>query len=228
MLADEGSFFLNVGGSPSSPLLPHEILLKLSALFHLQNTFHWIKSITVRTTEGKEISAGHFKPINSRRFVNDCHEYIFHLTKTGSTGIDRLGVGVEYADKSNIRRWSHTGGADKRCRGNNWYIPYDTIQNRLKERPHPATFPVELPAMCIRLHGWRPDLVVMDPFLGIGSSAVAAKQCGVGRFIGFEMDADYLATAKERVELATAMEGEAGGGGVRKNGQGEQLELEAR
>lgn len=204
VLSDQGSFFLNIGASPSNPLLPHEVLLKLSSLFHLQNTIHWIKSITVRTPEGKEISAGHFKPINSRRFVNDCHEYIFHLTKTGSKPIDRLGVGVEYSDKSNIARWSHTGGSDKRCRGNNWYIPYETIQNRLKDRPHPATFPVELPLMCIRLHGWRSDLVVLDPFLGIGSSAVASKQCGVGAFIGFEIDAAYLATARERIDIEIA------------------------
>jgi DNA modification methylase len=37
----------------------------------------------------------------------------------------------------------------------------------------------------------------MDPFLGIGHSAVAAKRCGAGRFIGFEIDEQYLEEAKE-------------------------------
>src|SRR5579883_2514632 len=126
ILADDGSFFLNVGACPSNPMLPHEILLRIKRFFVLQNTIHWIKSITVETRKRELISSGHFKPIRSHRYITDCHEYIFHLTKTGSTPIDRLAVGVPYTDKSNIKRWSHTGGQDKRCRGNTWFIPYRT------------------------------------------------------------------------------------------------------
>jgi site-specific DNA-methyltransferase (adenine-specific) len=197
VLRDDGSFFLNVGAAPSNPMLPHEILFELKDLFVLQNTIHWIKSITVETRKGEILSIGHFKPIRSNRFITDCHEFIFHLTKTGSTPIDRLSIGVPYADKSNISRWSHTNGKDKRCRGNTWFIPYQTIQNRYDQRPHPATFPKELPKMCIQLHGWRPDLVMLDPFLGIGSSAVAALESSIKRFVGFEIDEEYLMTANE-------------------------------
>jgi site-specific DNA-methyltransferase (adenine-specific) len=71
-------------------------------------------------------------------------------------------VGVPYADKSNIARWGHTAGRDLHCRGNTWFIPYRTIQNRRRDRPHPATFPVELASNCIRLHG-KKSAVVMDP-----------------------------------------------------------------
>lgn len=200
-LSDNGSFFLNIGGSPSNPLLPHEVLLELRDLFVLQNTFHWIKAITVKTRKGEQISAGHFKPINSKRYVNNCHEYVFHLTKTGNRQIDRLGVGVPYTDKSNIARWGHTKGQDKRCRGNNWYIPYQTIQSRDAQRPHPATFPVELPVMCIRLHGWRSDLVMLDPFLGIGHSALAAKETGIGEFWGFELEPEFFALSQEKLGI---------------------------
>jgi len=56
--------------------------------------------------------------------------------------------------------------------------------------------------MCIRLHGWREDLVVMDPFLGIGSSAIAAVEAGVARFIGSEIDKTYLSVAQERLQSA--------------------------
>lgn len=202
ILCDNGSFFLNVGAAPSNPLLPYEVLFELKDLFILQNTLHWIKSITVETRDGKKISTGHFKPIRSHRYITDCHEFVFHLTKTGNTPIDRLGVGVPYADKSNIKRWSHTKGKDKRCRGNTWFIPYETIHNREGQRPHPATFPVELPKMCIRLHGWRSDLVMIDPFLGIGSSALAAMECKIERFYGFEIDGDYFKTAKELIKEA--------------------------
>jgi site-specific DNA-methyltransferase (adenine-specific) len=202
VMKDDGALFLNVGGSPSNPLLPHQLAVRFSEFFVLQNTFHWIKSITVQPREGPEISAGHFKPINSRRFVNDCHEFIFHLTKDGKVPLDRLAVGVEYADKSNIARWAHTRGErrDRRCRGNNWFIAYETIQRRARERPHPATFPVQLAERCIKLHGVRPDLTVLDPFVGTGSSAVAAQACSVARFIGFDIDADYLRIAAERTE----------------------------
>ena len=37
-----------------------------------------------------------------------------------------------------------------------WDMPYETIQSRIKERPHHSSFPVELPEMCIRLHGVTP------------------------------------------------------------------------
>src|SRR5438445_9585997 len=158
VLKPNGSFFLNIGGIPSNPLLAHGLVVELGALFTLQNTFHWVKSITVETRNKEILSVGHFKPINSRRFVNDCHEFIFHLTKTGRTPLDRLSLGVPYADKSNIRRWAHTKGRDLRCRGNNWFIPYKTIVSRSKERPHPATFPVELAINCIKIHGCREDL----------------------------------------------------------------------
>jgi site-specific DNA-methyltransferase (adenine-specific) len=40
---------------------------------------------------------------------------------------------------------------------------------------------------------------MLDPFLGIGNSAVAAQRCGVKRFIGFEIDESYLKEAKRRV-----------------------------
>jgi site-specific DNA-methyltransferase (adenine-specific) len=195
ILKPSGSFFLNIGSAPSNPMLPHEIVFELRRLFVLQNTIHWIKSITIA-----DRSHGHFKPISSPRFLNDCHEYIFHFTIGGKIDIDRLALGVPYQDKSNIARWSHTGGSDLRCRGNTWFVPYETIQRRAKERPHPATFPVALAENCIKLHGLARARTMLDPFLGIGNSAVAAQRCGVKRFIGFEIDKNYLAEAKRRLK----------------------------
>jgi DNA modification methylase len=42
------------------------------------------------------------------------------------------------------------------------------------------------------------ELTVLDPFLGIGTAAVAAQQCGVSEFIGFDLDEEYLAEAVRR------------------------------
>ena len=224
-LRSDGSLFLNIGAAPSNPMLPHEIVMALRGSFVLQNTIHWIKSIAIddrcsrrpvgdatrrqqthrsgasHTKAATEIrSYGHFKPISSKRFLNDCHEYIFHFTKTGRVELDRLALGVPYQDKSNIGRWRHTRGEDLRCRGNTWFVPYETIQSREKERPHPATFPVQLAEWCIKLHGASRVHTMLDPFLGIGTSAVAARRWGVRKFIGFEIDETYLAEAKRRLE----------------------------
>jgi site-specific DNA-methyltransferase (adenine-specific) len=144
-----------------------------------------------------DLAVGHFKPIVSNRFLNDCHEYVFHFTKDGKSTLDKLSVGVPYQDKSNIGRWKQAK-QDKRDRGNTWFIPYETIQMR-KERPHPATFPIKLPEMCISLHGLKEKMVVMDPFLGIGSTAVASTKLGVS-FVGFEIDKDYVDMAVSRLD----------------------------
>jgi site-specific DNA-methyltransferase (adenine-specific) len=199
VLNNDGSVFLNLGGAPSNPLLPHELVWRLRNSFVLQNTIHWIKSIALPNADHGITSRGHFKPISSRRYLNDCHEYIFHLTKKGRVEIDRLALGVPYQDKSNISRWSHTLGRDRRCRGNTWFIPYATIKSRQKQRPHPATFPVELAENCIRLHGASRVKTMLDPFLGIGNSALAAQRCRVPKFIGFDIDETYVAEATARV-----------------------------
>ncbi len=200
LLKPDGALFLNVGAAPAKPWIPYELALAFRDLFHLQNTIHWIKSITVEPRDGDPVSVGHFKPINSKRFINDCHEFVFHFTKTGKVPVDRIAVGVPYADKSNIARWGHTEGKDKRCRGNNWFIPYDTIVSRQKDRPHPATFPVALATQCLALHGKPPEsTTMMDPFLGIGNAAIAAGKADVAKFVGFEIDEVYLAEANDRI-----------------------------
>ena len=63
ILKPAGSLFLNLGASPSNPLLPHELVLRLRDLFVLQNTIHWIKAITIENDDGELVSRGHFKPI---------------------------------------------------------------------------------------------------------------------------------------------------------------------
>ena len=238
VLKPQGSFFLNIGGWKENPFLPFEVLAQLRSRFVLQNTFHWIKSISVRLPENKaiigkvakgqriavrtgrsevvtgigepgqsievngvgEVSVGRFAPLTTNLIVNNCHEFVFHLTKSGDTPLDRLAVGVVYADKSNIDRFKRSGGRDLRCRGNNWFIPYVNKKN-VMIRNHPATFPVELAANCIKIHGVKRGMVVLDPFVGIGSSAVAAKECGVTRFIGFDVSASYLNLARKRAGL---------------------------
>jgi site-specific DNA-methyltransferase (adenine-specific) len=209
VLADDGSLFLNIGGKPSDPWGPLEVVSELRQLFCLQNVIHWVKSIAIEQEDvgrypgiSGNVSVGHYKPINSRRYVNDCHEYIFHLTKSGEVALDRLAIGVEYQDKSNVTRWGATH-RDRRCRGNTWFVPYRTIRDRSSQRPHPATFPVKIPQMCIQLHGLEQTHTVLDPFAGLGNTALACVKLDRS-FIGFEIDPDYYAMARERVIQAIA------------------------
>lgn len=205
VVREDGSFFLNLGGRPSDPWLPWETAFAVrEAGWVLQNVIHWIKAIAIpREDMGRyphiqgDLAVGHYKPIGGRRFLHDCHEYIFHFTPTGRVELDRLAVGVPYQDKSNVGRW-RWARQDRRCRGNTWFIPYETIRNRALQRPHPASFPVKLPQMCIRLHGLERTRLVLDPFLGIGTTAVACLRLGVS-CIGFEVAEEYLEAARRRL-----------------------------
>ena len=62
---------------------------------------------------------------------------------------------------------------------------------------HPAPFPVELPQRLIDLYTYRGDLV-LDPFIGAGTTAVAAIRTG-RHYVGFDTDADYIALAEQRI-----------------------------
>jgi site-specific DNA-methyltransferase (adenine-specific) len=204
VLAPTGSLFLNVGAKPTDPWIPLEVAQVGRLHFRLQNTIHWVKSIAIDREAAsvagfeRDVAVGHYKPINSDRFVNDCHEYIFHFSHGARTPIDRRAIGVPYQDKSNVTRWA-SAGADKRCRGNTWFIPYETIQRRDRDRPHPASFPPKVPEQCIRLHGKTRAGVVLDPFLGLGSTAMAAVRLGLD-FVGIEMDEQYLKEALKRIQ----------------------------
>jgi site-specific DNA-methyltransferase (adenine-specific) len=208
-LRPDGSLFLNVGAKPKDPWVAMDIAQAVRPHLQLQNTIHWVKSIVIEQNAAgaaaglsRDLAVGHYKPINSPRFLNDCHEFIFHFTPLGTTPLDRTAIGVPYQDKSNVTRWQ-SAGRDMRCRGNAWFLPYETINSREKDRPHPATFPVRLPEYCLRLHGAARGSVVLDPFTGLGSTAVACAGLGLG-FIGIELDRHYLDEAVARTEAALA------------------------
>ena len=62
---------------------------------------------------------------------------------------------------------------------------------------HPAPFPVELPRRCIELYTYRGD-VVLDPFMGAGTTAEAALRAG-RHYLGFDTEPAYVELARERV-----------------------------
>jgi site-specific DNA-methyltransferase (cytosine-N4-specific) len=83
-----------------------------------------------------------------------------------------------------------------------WYLPTGNGKNG-----HGAEFAVSLPGRCISLTT-KPGDVVVDPFVGSGTSALAAMELG-RRCIGFDTSQTYLATAHRRVkQLATRIRAE--------------------
>jgi DNA modification methylase len=73
-----------------------------------------------------------------------------------------------------------------------WRIPQEA------NNPHPAPFPVELAQRCIESTTGR---IILDPFIGSGSTAIAAEACRRD-WIGIEASKDYCKLANERIQAA--------------------------
>lgn len=110
----------------------------------------------------------------------DEFEYIYIFWKPGITVIDRNRLSRE--------EWSGWGSRGV------WEIP--SVRNNSE---HEAQFPIALPRRIIRLFSGRGDLVI-DPFMGLGTTAVAAIREG-RRYIGIDYVADYVEKAAARIAL---------------------------
>ena len=71
-----------------------------------------------------------------------------------------------------------------------------------KKIGHPAPFPVELPKRFINLYSFKDDLV-LDPFIGSGTTAVASKLMQ-RNYVGYEINKDYIEIANKRLETETS------------------------
>jgi modification methylase len=74
-----------------------------------------------------------------------------------------------------------------------WEIPSE----RATSVGHPAPFPIALPRRLIELYTYEGDLV-LDPFLGSGTTAVAAVETG-RHYVGFDTEAEYITLANQRI-----------------------------
>lgn len=205
VLKPTGQIFLNIGYTNKSPLIDMKIAIALEDLFVLQNRITWVKNISIEMKdedkknmkkEHNVVSFGHIKPINSPRYTSPTNESIFHYTKTGEVKVDRNSIGVPYKWKCNIKERSKkknkTGDReDCRDRGNTWYIPYKTIKSRNKDRKsHPATFPKQLVEYCIKFSGVDKNAIILDPFLGSGTTCLVAQEMKF-KSVGIELSSEY-------------------------------------
>ena len=190
LLKPNGSLFLNVGFTCVKPWIAMDVANVVRPQLILQNQFSWVKSVAIG-----EKTYGHVKPVNSNRFVNNTHEPLFHFTKSGKVNLNKKAIGVPFMDQRNRRRFGNGDREDLHCIGNTWHIPYQTLRKKGK---HPAIFPEALVENCIRLAGYNKDTVVLDPFVGTGTTLVVAKKLGING-IGIDLNLEYLDFTKERI-----------------------------
>jgi len=162
-------------------------------------TIIWTKSIAVggwvekcpscqTKTRTEVVSRGHFQPINSKNLLNYCWEYVLSFVKKPVKALlplDRKGIGVAYADKTNITRWANAADA-VHCPGDIWYIPYETTGSSIK-KTHRHEFPVELARRLIVGSGVSKGSTVFDPFLGGGTTVITAAQLGMNS-LGYDIN----------------------------------------
>ncbi len=145
----------------------------------------------------------------------DAWERCLHFTKQRSFKMFQEAVMVPMGDwaESRLRRLSETDQQRDESRVNsgfgknvsNWLgreMAYPTnvlhMATECSNRAHSAVFPVALPAWFIRLFTATGDLV-LDPFMGSGTTAVAAKQLGRD-YVGIEIVPQYVAESQRRLE----------------------------
>ena len=146
--------------------------------------------------------------MGSNRLYHSNFEFMFVFTKGKHrtfnpirdrknvvVGEQKVGGGGIQADGNSRAPAKTITSAPYGKRNNIWRIA--PVQER---KGHPAPFPLQLATDHI-LSWSNPGDTVLDPFLGSGTTGVAAVQTG-RRFIGIEMDAGYFTIAKERIEAA--------------------------
>lgn len=163
----------------------------MQSKFCIHTKILWLKSCT----EPDGTSWGQFRPYTGVN-PHSCFEWILKLSVVDNfKGFNRKaeGLGVPPVDQKNKKRFKSCESG-LRCRGDVWAVPH--VSRR--DLKHPCPYPPELVRLALLASGAKPGDLVVDPFCGIGSSGVAAKQLGID-FLGIDMSENYLKTAEYRI-----------------------------
>ena len=186
ILAPGGRMVVNVanlGRKPYIPLASHINLIMHEIGFMHRGEVIWDKSASA----GSSCAWGSFQSA-SNPCLRDIHEYMLMFSK-GDYKLPRT-----KAERSDGR--IDTIGRDEFIQQTKSIWSFSTESARRVN--HPAPFPVELPRRCIEMFTFLGD-VVFDPFLGSGTTAVAAKQTG-RVYIGCDISDEYCEIAEQRLE----------------------------
>lgn len=167
----------NVGRKPYIPLTMYVNQIMLDLGFLMRGEIIWDKS----ASSGVSMAWGSYKSA-SNPVLRDTHEYILVFSK-GDFKREKKGK-KDSICKENFIQWSKSI----------WH--FNAVSAR--KIGHPAPFPVELPKRLIEFYSFEND-IILDPFMGSGTSAVAALQLG-RKFVGYEINADYVSLANKRLQ----------------------------
>jgi modification methylase len=185
VLKPGGRFVVNVANLGRKPYIPlHAFFYQI----HSQIGFLPMGEIIWQKGRGANGSCawGSWRSARAPR-LRDLHEYILVFAKASFTRPDkgRSDLSPEEFTEATLSVW-------------------EIMPVSAKKVGHPAPFPVELASRVIKLYSYVDD-VVLDPFIGSGTTAVAAKQHG-RHYVGFDISAEYCRLAEERLAHAMRIE----------------------
>ncbi|TXT64484.1 MAG: Methyltransferase [Promethearchaeota archaeon] len=166
----------NIGRKPYIPLHAYIIEIMHSIGFHMRGEIIWNKGASA----GISCAWGSFASA-SNPCIRDVHEYILvfsKLTNKLEKGEKKTSITNEDFVKCSKSVWQFSAASAKRV-------------------GHPAPFPEELPKRLIEFYSYIGD-VILDPFVGSGTTAIAAYQLK-RNYIGYDIAEEYVKLANKRL-----------------------------
>lgn len=157
-------------------MIPQRIAERASRIgYYLKSTISWCKTASMPEPQQSRVS----------RNV----EYILHLTIQRTPYFDKTGYLQLPSDMGGKQPFESEKLSDF------WHLPTSSGGDG-----HGAQFPIQLPGRCIALSTTAGD-IVLDPFIGSGTTAVAAVKLN-RQYIGFDICDEYLKTARKKIDDA--------------------------
>ena len=167
----------NLGRKPYIPLSDYISMMMIEIGFLMRGEIVWSKSAGA----GVSMAWGSWQSA-SNPVLRDTHEYILVFSK-GAFSRKKPADKEDTIQREQFMEWTKSV----------WRMNPESAT----KVGHPAPFPVELPYRLIQLYTFTGD-VVLDPFMGSGTTAIAARQAG-RKYVGYELEAEYVRLAEERI-----------------------------
>lgn len=167
----------NLGRKPYIPIHAMVIEIMLDLGYLMRGEIIWDKS----TSAGGSCAWGSWMSA-SNPVLRDYHEYILVFSKE-SYSKNKNQEKLDTITHDDFIQWTKSI----------WTFPAVNA----KKIGHPAPFPIELPHRLINLYSYEGD-VVLDPFIGSGTTAIAAIQ-NKRNFIGYDIKNEYIELARKRI-----------------------------
>ena len=179
-LVDGGRACVNVANLGRRPYLPlsdfiSQIMMEIG--FQMRGEIIWNKGAGA----GVSMAWGSWQSATNP-VLRDIHEYIMVFSK-GSFVRQKPDDKENTISKEQFMEWTKSV----------WSMNPESA----RKVKHPAPFPIELPYRLMQLYSFEGD-VVLDPFMGSGTTAIAALKTG-RKYFGYENEPGYARLAEERI-----------------------------